>query len=159
MSVSFWNGIIVHFSVAFKDEFIQSSEIQSLISCEIDKCFWRDKKMNWCSLLWMVCIYRNMIMNNAATYAMVRVRASRLDNTKIMAVIWYLDYLSRLCLLPLITIEMFITIHVYASPRLAAQIAKFVGPTWGPPGSCRSQMGPCWPHESCYQGIVHRMTW
>ena len=23
-----------------------------------------------------------------------------------------------------------------------AQIAKFVGPTWGPPGSCRPQMGP-----------------
>ena len=23
-----------------------------------------------------------------------------------------------------------------------AQIAKFMGPTWGPPGSCRSQMGP-----------------
>ena len=22
------------------------------------------------------------------------------------------------------------------------QIAKFMGPTWGPPGSCRSQMGP-----------------
>ena len=25
------------------------------------------------------------------------------------------------------------------------QIAKFMGPTWGPPGSCR-------PHEPCYQG-------
>ena len=23
-----------------------------------------------------------------------------------------------------------------------AQIAKFMGPTWGPPGSCRPQMGP-----------------
>ena len=22
------------------------------------------------------------------------------------------------------------------------QIAKFMGPTWGPPGSCRTQMGP-----------------
>ena len=22
------------------------------------------------------------------------------------------------------------------------QIAKFMGPTWGPPGSCRPQMGP-----------------
>ena len=27
------------------------------------------------------------------------------------------------------------------------QIAKFMGPTWGPPGSCRSQMDPGWPHE------------
>ena len=34
------------------------------------------------------------------------------------------------------------------------QIARFMGPTWGPPGSCRPRMGPCWPHEPCYQGIV-----
>ena len=26
----------------------------------------------------------------------------------------------------------------------ATQIARFMGPTWGPPGSCRSQMGPMW---------------
>ena len=33
------------------------------------------------------------------------------------------------------------------------QIAKFMGPTWGPPESWRPQMGPCWPHEQpCYQG-------
>ena len=25
---------------------------------------------------------------------------------------------------------------------IVAQITKFMGPTWGPPGSCRSQMGP-----------------
>ena len=25
---------------------------------------------------------------------------------------------------------------------VTAQIAKFMGPTWGPPGSCRSQIGP-----------------
>ena len=29
-----------------------------------------------------------------------------------------------------------------------------MGPTWGPPGSCRScpRWAPCWPHELCYQG-------
>ena len=32
------------------------------------------------------------------------------------------------------------------------QIAKFMGPTWGPSGSCRPQMGPCWPHEPWNQG-------
>ena len=26
--------------------------------------------------------------------------------------------------------------------RFISEIAKFMGPTWGPPGSCRSQMGP-----------------
>ena len=28
-----------------------------------------------------------------------------------------------------------------------------MGSTWGPPGSCRPKMGPCWPHEPCYQGV------
>ena len=32
------------------------------------------------------------------------------------------------------------------------QIAKFMGPTWGPSGADRTQVGPCWPHELCYQG-------
>ena len=29
-------------------------------------------------------------------------------------------------------------------------IAKFMGPTWGPSGSCRPQMGPMLAHELCY---------
>ena len=39
------------------------------------------------------------------------------------------------------------------------QIAKFMGLTWGPPGSCRPQMGPCWPHEPCHQGIATPLGW
>ena len=35
---------------------------------------------------------------------------------------------------------------------------KFMGPTWGPPGSYRPQMGPCWPHEPCYQGDLLNTT-
>ena len=27
-----------------------------------------------------------------------------------------------------------------------------MGPTWGPPGSCRPRWAPYWPHEPCYQG-------
>ena len=39
----------------------------------------------------------------------------------------------------------------------AAQIAKFMGPTWGPPrgahlGPVGPRWAPCWPHEPCYQG-------
>ena len=34
-----------------------------------------------------------------------------------------------------------------------------MGPTWGPPGSCRPQMGPCWLHETCYQGIIKYILW
>ena len=36
----------------------------------------------------------------------------------------------------------------------ATQIAKFMGPTWDPPGPCRPQMGPMLAHEHCYQGRV-----
>ena len=38
--------------------------------------------------------------------------------------------------------------------QIIPQIARFMGPTWGPPGSCQPQMGPCWPHEPCYQGTL-----
>ena len=39
-----------------------------------------------------------------------------------------------------------------------SQIAKFMAPTWGPPGSCRPQLGPCWRYEPCYQCIVLHKT-
>ena len=29
-------------------------------------------------------------------------------------------------------------------------IARFMGPTWGPSGTDRTQVGPCWPHGLCY---------
>ena len=35
---------------------------------------------------------------------------------------------------------------------LRPQIVWFTWPIWGPPGSCRSQVAPCWSHEPCYQG-------
>ena len=38
--------------------------------------------------------------------------------------------------------------------QLNTQIAKFMGPTWGPPGACRPRWAPCWPHEPCYQGSI-----
>ena len=41
---------------------------------------------------------------------------------------------------------------VLISTKAISQIARFMGPTWGPPGSYRPQMAPCWPHEPCYQG-------
>ena len=31
-------------------------------------------------------------------------------------------------------------------------ISRFMGPTWGPSGANRNQMGPCWPHEPCHLG-------
>ena len=35
-----------------------------------------------------------------------------------------------------------------------AQIAKFIGPTWGPSWANGTQMGPMWSHEPCYQDNV-----
>ena len=37
---------------------------------------------------------------------------------------------------------------------LASQIAKFTGPTWGPPGSCRPQMGPMLAPLTLLSGII-----
>ena len=43
-------------------------------------------------------------------------------------------------------------------------IARFMGPTWDPPGADRAQVGPCWPHELCYLGhdvitsLLHQNT-
>ena len=36
--------------------------------------------------------------------------------------------------------------------------SKFHGAKMDPPGSCRPQMGPCWPHEPCYQGCEGLIT-
>ena len=33
-------------------------------------------------------------------------------------------------------------------------MARFMGPTWGQSGADMTQVGFCWPHESCYQGGV-----
>ena len=40
--------------------------------------------------------------------------------------------------------------------RLETQIAKFMGPTWGPPGSCRPQMGPMLAPWTLLSGKVWR---
>ena len=41
-----------------------------------------------------------------------------------------------------------------AAEKNDPDIVRFTWPTWGPPASCRPQVGPCWPHELCYQGSV-----
>ena len=37
-----------------------------------------------------------------------------------------------------------------------SQIAKFMGPTWGPPGSCRPQIGPMLAPWSLLSGMGHQ---
>ena len=36
------------------------------------------------------------------------------------------------------------------------QIARFMGPTWGPPGSCRPQMGPMLAPWTLLSGVQHK---
>ena len=40
----------------------------------------------------------------------------------------------------------------HTMPGLASLIAKFMGPTWGPPGADR--WAPCCPHAPCYLGCI-----
>ena len=47
------------------------------------------------------------------------------------------------------------TVTVNPSHSYLSHIAKFMGPTWDPPGSCRPQVGNCWPLERCDQGIYY----
>ena len=39
-----------------------------------------------------------------------------------------------------------------------SRIAKFMWPIWGPPGSCRPQVDPTWPHDPCCKG-TELFTW
>ena len=60
--------------------------------------------------------------------------------------------------------------HIYASlglngitPKdrgkwIISQIAKFMGPTWSPPGSCRPQMGPMLAPWSLLSGMILNRT-
>ena len=38
-------------------------------------------------------------------------------------------------------------------PIVTPQIASFMGPIWGPPGSRRPQVSPMLPNEPCHQGL------
>ena len=42
----------------------------------------------------------------------------------------------------------------YVRWDMVSQIARFMGPTWGPPGSCRPQMGPMLAPWALLSGLV-----
>ena len=46
------------------------------------------------------------------------------------------------------------TLFEVGSWMVDTQIARFMRPTWGPPGTCRPQLGPMLAHEPCYEGRV-----
>ena len=46
-------------------------------------------------------------------------------------------------------------IKYFCPVNINTQIAKFMGPTWGPPGSCRPQMGPMLAQWSLLSGYIN----
>ena len=50
------------------------------------------------------------------------------------------------------------TLVVTEEHYMQSQIAKFMGPTWGPPGSCRPQMGPMMAPWTLLSGRVFGST-
>ena len=48
-----------------------------------------------------------------------------------------------------------ISLHNFIDMTIRSQIAKFMGPTWGPPGSCRPQMGPMLALWTLLSGVQH----
>ena len=49
--------------------------------------------------------------------------------------------------------------HPLKYARHPSQIAKFMGPTWGPPGSFRPQMGPLLAPWTLLSGVVSVQHW
>ena len=52
-----------------------------------------------------------------------------------------------------------ISMSLHQHGELTSQISKFMGPTWGPPGSCRPQMGPMLARWTWLSGIVYNIVW
>ena len=84
-------------------------------------------------------------------------------------------FISNMFMFCVVQCDMFSSMNYYYKQRFSAmliivfpniflttiQIAKFMGPTWGPPGSCRSQMGPMlapWALLSGYLNITLTYT-
>ena len=63
--------------------------------------------------------------------------------------LWYVSIVRHLYLIPC-------NKHLILNPL---QIAKFVGPTWSPPGSCRPQMGPMLAPWTLLSGILLVLYW
>ena len=52
-----------------------------------------------------------------------------------------------------------IFLNIFPYRFVRPQIARFMGPTWGPPGSCRPQLGPMLAPWTLLSGTVCMRTW
>ena len=76
----------------------------------------------------LVCL--NQGLNQASNFFLIT-QCIKIYNTV------YYNMLSYRQPLPVYCVHLSIVVY-----QIFIQIAKFMGPTWGPPGSCRPQMGP-----------------
>ena len=109
-----------------------------------------DPKCDFESDFWSTCGYRTMATIDGLAWDLAYEK-------EILGYIIYPGPISLRTHSIMITVYDHITLHfkyeecsVHATDILifflminvSSQIAKFMGPTWGPPGSCRPQMGP-----------------
>ena len=105
-------------------------------------------RISWCSQSWRILRYPNPCKHVAQSTNILNLNciASYQSNGRALLLSYIYQY--RVC-----------SPRAAALGRVATQIAKFMGPTWGPPGSCRPRWAPCWPHEPCYQGCISQVGW
>ena len=75
--------------------------------------------------------------------------------------IWHHRTLSALVPIMLCYLYKKCNMYLYATAKYkqykVSQIAKFMGPTWGPPGSCRPQKGPMLAPWTLLSGVGYNM--
>ena len=60
-----------------------------------------------------------------------------------LIIAWYICHQKLISRFNKFKIGLSLTLQlIFVTYRRHSQIASFMGPTWGPPGSCRPQMGP-----------------
>ena len=84
---------------------------------------------NTCILNWRFLFYSWLIYFTSKRYTML----TRMHACHGKPAIWDIGVNSKHCML---------SCEFPGRENIPIQIAKFMGPTWGPPGSCRTQMGP-----------------
>ena len=57
----------------------------------------------------------------------------------------------------LVIVKSCVIVHLGCHWLLLSPIARFMGPTWGPSGADRTQVGPMLAHELCYLGCLVKL--
>ena len=88
---------------------------------------------------WCICYQLNWII--------IRVEGQSCTSQRKMALLrWYINKMVYI-------VSPYIVSSYHISPYVVLPlIARFMGPTWDPPGSCRPQVGPMWAPWTLFSG-------